>query len=337
MHVWRHRGFGLLAGLLLVTASPDARAVAVDLELALGVDVSGSTDETEFQLMINGYAAAFRSPAVLAALDSGPNGQIAVSMYFWSAENSNGLGAVKIPFTAVSSASASAFADSIEELFEPLAELEVEEGTIVFDPPLREPYFLDLENLTVFGGTGEGSGFTAVAQAIDFGRDLLLAENGFEGLRRVLDISGDGQENVNHNPAGCRDPEACAELGNIINPLDPAAPGALIEDPEVFFAAVAQARAVALAAGLTAINGLPIETDIVDLNAQFYVPYVIGGEGAFSLPAADYDDFGTAVANKLAAEIVPEPSAGALLLLGLVSVSFARARRGRGPSARGSA
>jgi hypothetical protein len=332
MDLWRGRGFGLVAGLAVMAVSPGALAVPVDLELALGVDVSGSTNEAEFQLMINGYAAAFRSPEVLDALGSGPSGQIAVAMYFWSAENSNGLGAVKIPFTAVSSASAGAFADAIEDLFEPLTELEVEDGTIVFDPPLREPYFLDLETLTVFGGTGEGSGFTAVAQAIDFGRNLLLAENGFESDRKVLDISGDGQENVNHNPLGCFDAEFCADLGEIYDPLT-----SVINQPDVYFAAVAAARAAALAAGVTTINGLPIENDIRDLNDQFYVPYVIGGEGAFSLPAADYGDFGTAVANKLVAEIVPEPGPAALFALALLSVSGARARKARGPSARGSA
>jgi hypothetical protein len=255
-------------------------------------------------------------------------------MYFWSAVESNGLAAVKIPFSAISSATAGAFADRIEDLLDPITELVTEQGTIVFDPPLREPYFLieSGDAFEIFGGTGEGSGFTAVAQAIDFGRNLLLAENGFESDRKVLDISGDGQENVNHNPLGCFDAEFCAGLGQIYDPLT-----SVIDQPDIYFAAVTAARAAALAAGVTTINGLPIENDIRDLTEQFYVPYVIGGDGAFALPAAAYEDFGTAIANKLVAEIVPEPSAAALLLLGLVSVSWARARTGRDPSARGSA
>jgi hypothetical protein len=325
-------GTGLCVLLLIGAGTRSARAVAVDVELALAVDVSGSTDATEFAQMINGYASAFRSPSVQSAIAAGPNQQIAVSMYFWTAVESNGLQAVKIPFTAVSQASADAFADRIEDLLDPISELETPQGTLEFNPPLREPYFLDLDALQVFGGTGVGTGFTAVAQAITFGQNLLLAENGFEALRKVLDVSGDGQENVDHNPTGCEDAEFCAPLGQIYDPLS-----SVIIRPEIYSAAVAAARDAALAAGVTTINGLPIENDISDLEESFYVPFVIGGEGAFARTATGFDTFSAAIEDKLEGEIAPEPSLGALVLLGLLSVSWARARTARGPSARGSA
>lgn len=319
-----------LAGFsLFLAGTGPARAVAVDVELALGVDVSGSTDEDEFALMINGYASAFRSSAVQNAIGAGPMGQIAVSMYFWTAVESDGLQAVKIPFTLVTPGSANSFADQIESLLDPITELETPQGTITFDPPLLEPYFLNLDTLQIFGGLGGGSGFTAVAQAIAFGTAHLGVDNGFEGTRSVLDISGDGQENVDHDPAGCSIPSACEPLGQIISPLDPS----IIDDPDRYFAAVIAARNAAAAAGIT-INGLPIETDIPDLSDEFYGPYVITADG-FVQTADDFDSFGEAVTNKLAAEIVPEPSAAVLLLLAL-SVFGARARRGPGPSVPGS-
>jgi hypothetical protein len=324
----------LLSLLLLVLGGGSARAVPVDVELALAVDVSGSTNASEFALMINGYAGAFRSAAVQSAIGSGPNGQIAVAMYFWTAQESNGLQALKIPFAAVTPASAGAFADQIEALLDPVNELVTPGGTLPLPQPLLEPFFVDLSNpqsIGIFGGSGNGTGFTAVAQAIAFGAGLLLAENGFESDRRVLDVSGDGQENVDHDPLGCGDPEFCAPLGKIYSPL-----ASVIDDPDVYSAAVAAARAAALAAGVTTINGLPIETDISDLSEQFYQRYVIGGEGAFAQTAEDYESFEAAVRNKLASEI-PEPWTGGLLLLALLSVSSRRAKRGRGPSARGSA
>lgn len=53
-------------------ASAGAEKVSVDLELALGVDVSGSVDEEEAMLQRNGYINAFRHPAILEAIQRGP-------------------------------------------------------------------------------------------------------------------------------------------------------------------------------------------------------------------------------------------------------------------------
>jgi hypothetical protein len=51
-----------------------------------------------------------------------------------------------------------------------------------------------------------------------------------------------------------------------------------------------------------AINGLPILTLEPDLES-YYEANVIGGPGAFVVAAASYDDFATAILNKLVAEI----------------------------------
>ncbi len=68
----------LLAGLL--AAIPRARAAeGVDMALVLVDDVSGSISDEEFDLQKTGYYAAFTDPKVLAAIHSGPVGQIEVA------------------------------------------------------------------------------------------------------------------------------------------------------------------------------------------------------------------------------------------------------------------
>ena len=50
----------------------------VDLALVLAVDASSSVDRAEFDLMIGGYAAAFREAEIVRALLSGPSGAAGV-------------------------------------------------------------------------------------------------------------------------------------------------------------------------------------------------------------------------------------------------------------------
>lgn len=81
--------------------------------------------------------------------------------------------------------------------------------------------------------------------------------------RRVMDISGDGRNNTGPAPA--------------------------------------EARAAAVAAGII-INGLPILHMEPDIDA-YYEQHVIGGPGAFIVPARDYTAFEAAVRRKLILEI----------------------------------
>src|SRR6185436_13719567 len=63
------------AALLLACATsvPSAAQTAVDLQLVLAVDASGSVDQIRFDLQKRGYVAAFRHARVLQAIRSGPN------------------------------------------------------------------------------------------------------------------------------------------------------------------------------------------------------------------------------------------------------------------------
>ena len=90
-----------------------------------------------------------------------------------------------------------------------------------------------------------------------------LLENGFEASRSVIDLSGDGP------------------------------------DKDGLPAIVGREQAVAR--GYT-VNGLPILGTFPGLDV-FYLDNVIGGPGAFSIPANDFQDFYSAILSKLIREI----------------------------------
>lgn len=146
----------VLAGLLALGLAPAlASAEEVDLELVLAVDASGSVDDTEYQLQIQGIAEAFRDEAVQSAIGSGPSGRIAVAIVIWA---DGTLPKDESPWFVVGDRpSALTFADAVSQF------------------PRR-----------VEGGTGIGS---AVAYSV-----RLIADNRFTAPRRVVDVSGDGVE-----------------------------------------------------------------------------------------------------------------------------------------------
>lgn len=158
--------FALLLATLLIAAPAQAQDVKVDLELALGVDVSGSVDFEEAKLQRNGYIKAFRHPAILEAIQRGPLGRIAVSYYEWA-----GYGHMKIiaPWMVIhDQKSAEAFAAKLQE---------------------EEP---------------ETASRTAIASAITMGA-AWFDKNNYTGTRRVIDISGDGPNNWGEMVTAARD------------------------------------------------------------------------------------------------------------------------------------
>jgi hypothetical protein len=81
--------FIFLAALMVSRA--EARAAAVDLELVLAVDVSGSIDAQEKAVQRDGYLAAIRSPEFAAAVHAGPLGRIRLAYVEWGGEDTQRL------------------------------------------------------------------------------------------------------------------------------------------------------------------------------------------------------------------------------------------------------
>jgi hypothetical protein len=170
-----------LAALLLVCSvcTSAFAQTAVDLQLVLAVDASGSVNRGRFELQQRGYVAAFRDPRVLRAIQSGATQAIAVTMVQWTGPD---LQIQVLPWTLINDATtahafAAAIADTPRQLF---------------------------------------SGGTSISGVIDYAVPLML-ESQFQGARRVIDISGDGSNNRGRPAASARD--ATVRAGIVINGL----------------------------------------------------------------------------------------------------------------------
>lgn len=221
-------GGWLFAGLALaVLAWGPVRAqdVAVDLEVVLAVDSSSSVDSEEFNLQLQGYADAFLNPAVIKTISNGDLGAIAATLVIWAGDG--GVRQVAEWMLIDDLESASRF---VKE-FRKTPRYMLKDGTSLSSAII--------ESVTLFEG------------------------NGFAGARRVIDISGDGTNNVGRP--------------------------------------VPIARDAAIEAGIT-INGLTILDEFPELDSYFS-RFVVGGPGAFIITADSFSTFSAAILNKLVQEI----------------------------------
>jgi hypothetical protein len=242
-------GAGIIAGLAAAGfAAPtpprlfvDKRptAVPVDVELVLAVDVSYSMDPEEQALQREGYAQALISREFMQALREGANGKIAITYVEWAGPYDQ---KIIIPWRLIEGPeSADAVASEISRV------------------PLRR------------------ASRTSISGALLFSKTL-FDNSGYRGLRRVIDVSGDGANNA----------------------------GTL----------VVAAREQVLAAGIT-VNGLPImlnrpNVGYMDVAALdiYYEDCVVGGPGSFVIPIRERAQFVEATRTKLVLEIAGrEPEA----------------------------
>lgn len=199
----------------------------VAIELVLALDSSASMNREEFALQIRGLAAAFKDEAVLQAIrDLAPLG-VAIAVTQWGGP---GESRIVVPFTHITTPrQAKAFG------------YRASRGTRSF-----------------YAAT------TSIATAIEDSLALLEA-NDFEGQRRVIDVSGDGEDNSGLDLEAARD--------------------------------------LAQASGVT-VNGLAIESEQPELF-EYYQKHVITGAESFAIRAVDFNDYARAIREKLLKELRP--------------------------------
>jgi Protein of unknown function (DUF1194) len=237
----------LLAAAGITLAAPlladrSPNAVPVDVELVLAVDISYSMDPEELALQREGYVAGLTSREFMQALRSGMNGKVAATYFEWAGPYDQ---RIVVPWRLIEGPeSADAFAGEIA----------------------RAPY--------------RRASRTSISGALNFAKPLFDG-SGYRGIRRVIDVSGDGANNS--------------------GPL------------------VTLVRDDVLAAGIT-INGLPImlkrpnsfTMDLDNLDVYFE-DCVIGGPGAFVVPIRARDQFKEAIRTKLVLEVAGHTPAARLI------------------------
>jgi len=317
-----HRAVRVVLLGALTTLLPLA-SEAVSTALVVAIDSSGSIDQGEFDLQRQAYVDYFANNAAGFA-----GADVAVTVVYWGGE---GVQQQVVPWTTLNTqADATGLANAIAGTTRP-----------------------DI--------SGPNAALTGVARAIDFSRGLFGQQN-FAGADLVIDISGDGTENLDFGTTSVLDTVMIPIPGFGLQPVD----------VQTGWGSVFAARSAALAAGIL-INALPIipipATQAVEVQdsspaIDFFPPptFTVGGmpvdvsaDWIAALTALGYDsttlveffysrvigspdsripllvtangftaqELGQAISTKLAGELgVPEP--GALLLLGVAALGLRR-------------
>jgi len=230
------RWFLLAAALLIIVTTVTSAKIhatrangQVDLLLVISLDVSASVDANDYHLMRQGLANAIASPEVALAISQGQHHAIAIAVVQWSGFIEK---KVKVPWTRISN----------------INDLTRLSGQIA--------------NMTRSYHTGA----TDIGGGINFAANLILSAP-FTAQRKIIDVAGDGTNNVNRSPHFDRDETLKKGIG---------------------------------------INGLAILGQTNDPNVQldkYFAKVVIGGKGAFVEAARSYKDFERAMHRKLIREI----------------------------------
>lgn len=228
------------------TTPPGKPGLEVDVQLLLMIDVSLSMDNSEQALQRQSYVAAFRDSLILDAIRSGPNGRIAVALIEWSGEREQ---TIIVPWMLIDGPqSGDAFARSLEA---------------------RQ--------------TGRMSR-TSISAALMFGARY-MEDSIYTGIRRVIDMSGDGSNNDGPSMLVAR--KAIADAGIIVNGLP-------------------------LVIDRVATRSRPGEIGLED----YYEACVLAGAGSFMIPVRSMDGFRDALKTKLILEIAgiwPDPALARVL------------------------
>jgi len=217
----------LAAAVLACSALIAARAAAAeaDLALVLAVDVSSSINEERFGLQREGIARGLESNEILAAIAGGPHQTIELAIIEWSERQH-----VVLDWTIIRGR----------------ADLDTVLKALRTSPRPNVGY-----KTNVAAGIVNAAGLFETAP--------------LQADRKIIDVSGDGQQN---------DGKLAAEA----------------------------ARDSAVAQDIT-INGLPITSGEEPEVDRWYRTHVVGGDGAFMIVANGHDAFADAIRKKLSLEV----------------------------------
>ena len=220
------------AAFLSIASSEALAADPVDIELVLAVDVSLSMSPDELEIQRNGYAAALVDDRVIEAIQSGLHGRIAVTYFEWAGSTTQ---RIVVPWTIIATREdAQRMADQLSAM-----------------PPISARR-------------------TSISSALEFGSDL-FAESPFRGMKRVIDVSGDGPNNQGPPVDTVRD--QIAAQGIVINGLP-----------------------------LMTNGGMSTPYDVAELD-RYYADCVITGPGSFVVPVNEWSQFPEAIRRKLVLEL----------------------------------
>ncbi|WP_454848574.1 DUF1194 domain-containing protein [Rhizobium binxianense] len=200
----------------------------VDVELVLAVDTSRSMDYEETRIQREGYVEALKHKEFIDAVKGGLTGRIAISYFEWAG--------YVVP-------------DSVIDW----QVIETEQDALDFANKLEARPINTQRRTSISAALAQGA--------------AMLVSSPYQGMRQVIDVSGDGANNSG-------------------NPVTPA-------------------RDKAVEAGFI-INGLAImlrPSEVPGGLDKYYADCVVGGPGSFVLPVHKIEDFAIAIRRKLVLEI----------------------------------
>lgn len=158
-----------LIGTVLIPALfmflPTLASAACRQALALGLDISGSVDEDEYRLQLDGLAGALLNKDVQAAFTAMPDAHVTLMIYEWAGLNTQRIIVNWTPIETIPTLQAIA---------------------LKLRQTPRRPHAIE----------------TALGRAMQFGDQALASQP--HCWRHTLDLSGDGQSNVGPRPRDAR-------------------------------------------------------------------------------------------------------------------------------------
>ncbi|AJD44990.1 DUF1194 domain-containing protein [Rhizobium sp. SEMIA 4085] len=224
--------FTTLAVLIGLSGLPStvaqASEVEVDVELVLAVDTSRSMDYEEVRIQREGYIEALKHKEFIDAVKGGLTGRIVISYFEWAG--------YVVPGSVIE-----------------WQAIETQQDALDFANKLEARPISTQRRTSISAAIAQGA--------------TMIVSSPYDGIRKVIDVSGDGPNNSG--------------------------------DP------VMSTRDKALGVGIV-INGLAIMLRPAEAPSgldKYYADCVIGGPGSFVLPVRKIEDFAVAVRRKLVMEI----------------------------------